>query len=149
MPDGHVTHVAVRMIHVLAATVLVGGSFGLAVAGWGSPMAQRGSAFVANAARYEIAFWVAFGAIVATGVGNLGVFGLGLPGPETDWGRTLSVKLGLVVILALISAVRAMAVIRLRDLGTARGVGSFGRWYAATSALTGAIVCTAVWLAHG
>ncbi|MDA0353534.1 MAG: hypothetical protein O3A10_15195 [Chloroflexi bacterium] len=147
--DGHVIHVAVRMIHVLAATILVGGSLGIAIAGWSVPAPQRGTAFIATAARFEIAFWLAFGAIVATGVGNLGVFGLGLPGPETDWGRTFVFKMALVVVLMLLSAVRALSVIRLRDIGVTREVHVFVDLYAATSALTAVIVCAAVWLAHG
>lgn len=147
--DGHTTHVVVRMVHVVAATVLVGGSFGIAVAGWSTSASLQDKAFIASAARFEVAFWLAFGAIVATGIGNLGVFGLGLPGPETDWGRTFSLKLALVFVLMLVSAVRALAVIRLYDLELTREVSSFVHLYAATAALTAVIVCAAVWLAHG
>jgi len=147
--DGHVTHVAVRMVHVLAATVLVGGSLGMAVAGWATPGADRGSSFIAAAARYEVAFWVAFGAIVATGIGNLDVFGLGLPGPETEWGRTFSLKLALVFVLMLLSAVRALAVVRLRDLGAMYRPHLVARWYGMSAAIAGVTGGAAVWLAHG
>ena len=147
--DSHAVHLGVRMIHVLAATVLVGGSFGLALAGWSAPTAQRGAIFVATAARYEVVFWLTFAAIVATGVGNLGVFGEVLRGPETEWGRTLTLKLALVFALALTSAVRALVVIRLRDLGAAYDTAALAKWYGSTAALTAAIVCAAVWLAHG
>ncbi len=147
--DGHVTHVAVRMVHVLAATVLVGGSLGIAIAGWTAPATDRGSAFVAAATRYELAFWLALGAIVATGVGNLGVFGRGLPGPDTDWGQKLSLKLTLVFVLMLLSVVRVLAVARLRDLEARVRVVALARWYATTAGFSGAIVAAAVWLAHG
>ena len=43
---------------------------------------------------YEYGFWAAIGLIVATGVGNLAHFGEGLPGPESDWGRQFTLKLG-------------------------------------------------------
>ena len=149
MLDGHVTHVVVRMVHVLAATALVGGSLGMAVAGWATPAADRGSSFIAAAARYEVAFWLAFGAIVATGIGNLGVFGLGLPGPETEWGRTFSLKLTLIFVLMLFSAVRVLAVVRLRDLSAASRPDVLAQWYGVTAGLSGLVVVAAVWLAHG
>lgn len=142
-------HVAVRMVHVLAATVLVGGSLGIAIAGWTTPVSERGSTFIRAAVRYELAFWLAFGLIVATGIGNLGAFGIGLPGPETDWGQTLSLKLALVFVLLLLSAVRVLAVVRLRDSGADYRAGVLGRWYAVTAAVSGAIAAVAVWLAHG
>jgi putative copper export protein len=145
--DGHVTHVAVRMIHVLAATVLAGGSLGLAVGGWSAE--GRGATLTWFAARYEVAFWLALGAIVATGVGNLGVYGTALPGPDTDWGRAFSVKLALVFGLVMLSAVRVLVVVRLRDLRAETDARVLARWYAASAGLVGAIVCAAVWLAHG
>jgi putative copper export protein len=147
--DGHVTHVAVRMVHVLAATILVGGSLGMAVAGWATAGQERRSALIDAAARYEVAFWLAFAAIVSTGIGNLGAFGAGLPGPETDWGRTFSLKLALVFVLLLFSAVRVLAVVRLRDLGATYRSEILARWYAVSALLSAVIVAAAVWLAHG
>jgi len=47
-----------------------------------------------TAIRYEWLAWGALGLLVATGVGNLGVFGEALPAPESTWGRVLTVKLG-------------------------------------------------------
>jgi hypothetical protein len=49
----------------------------------------------------------------------------------------------------LLSAVRALSVIRLRDIGVTREVCVFVHLYAATAALTAVIVCAAVWLAYG
>jgi len=147
MFDGHTTHTVVRIIHVLAATVLVGGAVAIALVAATAREARSSTAtLIATATRYEIAFWLAFGVIVATGVGNLGAFGRGLPDVGTDWGRTLVIKLSAVVLFALFSAVRTLVAVRL-SLGSASSV-NLTRWYGATALLAGSVVTLAIWLAH-
>lgn len=115
---GALTSLAMRTLHVLTVTVLVGGS----AAAW---YGYRSGAItdLAAADRFEWLFWTGIGALVLTGVGNLGA--LGPPGPTTDWGRTLLVKLTLVVVLVCGSAVRTMVVVRARE--AARPVADGGR----------------------
>ncbi|WP_424000474.1 CopD family protein [Haloarcula salina] len=105
---GALTSLAIRTLHVLAMAVLVGGS----AAAW---YGYRSGAVdgLAAADRFEWLFWAGVGALVLTGVGNLGA--LGPPGPTTDWGRTLLVKLTLVVGLVCGSAVRTLVVVRARE----------------------------------
>lgn len=152
---------AIRTLHVLAVTVLVGGS---AAAWYGYRIdALTG---LAAAGRFEWLFWTAVGVLVLTGVGNLGA--LGPPGPSTDWGHILLLKLLLVLCLVGGSAVRTMVVVRARnaasvesDTGTdARSVtgpaslsAPFRRLlsnaYGATTGLLLGIVVLAEVLAHG
>jgi hypothetical protein len=85
-----------------------------------------------------------------TGVGNLGAFGQGLPAPTTAWGLRLTVKLVVVLALALLSLPRTLAVAvlmnRPAESGRSQVVPSL---YAATVMLVLAVVVLAVWLAHG
>ncbi|MFB6224730.1 MAG: CopD family protein [Haloarcula sp.] len=151
---------AVRTLHVLAVTVLVGGS----AATWYGYRINAVTGLVA-ATRFEWLFWTAVVVLVLTGVGNLGA--LGPPGPSTDWGRVFSLKLVLVLCLVGGSAVRTMVVVRARkaasvesDTGTdARSVtgpaspAPFRRLlsnaYGATTGLLLGIVVLAEVLAHG
>ena len=150
MLDGHITHLAVRMLHVLAATVLVGGPLSMTLLTTSTRRHRPPPATViALATRIEVAFWLAFGLIVATGIGNLGAFGSGLPGPDTDWGRTLTFKLSFVISLALFSAVRAIVIARHSTNPTALAGTTLSRWYGATTAASTAVVALAIWLAHG
>jgi uncharacterized membrane protein len=102
------------------------------------------------AQRYEWIFWAAIGVQVMTGVGNLGAFGQGLPAPTTAWGLRLTVKLVVVLALALLSLPRTLAVAvlmnRPAESGRSQVVPSL---YAATVMLVLAVVVLAVWLAHG
>ena len=139
-------HLLVRSVHVLAGTVVVGGAALVWAVGLG---AKRGEAVLLAARRYEWAFWPAAGVIVATGVGNLGAFGEGLAGPQTGWGRTLTLKLALVLLLLAGSGVRTIAVVRLGEgVALARG-GLVAGLYAATALLSATIVVVAEVLAHG
>lgn len=115
---GALTSLAIRTLHVLAMAVLVGGS---AAAWYG--YRSGAVAGLAAAGRFEWLFWAGVGTLVLTGVGNLGA--LGPPGPTTDWGRTLLVKLSLVVVLVCGSAVRTMVVVRARE--AARSADDDGR----------------------
>ena len=151
-------HLLVRGVHVIAATLLVGGGV-LAWAAWldARSGAEGSRAALRLAIRYEWLAWGALGVLVATGVGNLGVFGEALPAPETRWGRALMVKLGLVLTLLLLSAVRVLALARLRvdaegeagDARMARAVRVVPRLYGVTALLGVGVVATAEVLAHG
>jgi len=81
-----------------------------------------------------------------TGVGNLGAFGLALPGPATAWGDTFSAKLWFVGALVALSLPRSLALARIVIVGrSARAL----RWlYPSTTALIALIAALAVWLAH-
>lgn len=135
----------IRTLHVVTMAMLVGGS----VAVWDGYRSDAVAGLTA-ARRYEWLFWGAVGILVVTGVGNLG--SLGAPGPATDWGRTLLVKLSLVVAFLCGSVVRTLAVVRA---GAVDGSGRtalrrpLARAYGATSAVLLAIVVLAEALAHG
>ncbi|WP_276270800.1 CopD family protein [Haloarcula litorea] len=137
---------AVRTLHVLAVAVLVGGTAAL----W---YGYRSGALstLAPARTYEWLFWGALGVVVLTGVGNLGA--LGPPGPGTDWGRTLLLKLLVVLAVVLGSAVRTLAVVRTADGSALRPEaghpGPFARAYGATAGALAALVVLAEVLAHG
>jgi uncharacterized membrane protein len=106
-----VPSVVVRWLHVVAAASILGGA---GLAWWivrdatrtGAP--ARTAAVLSVARGYEWGFWAAIGVIVATGVGNLGALAPIVPGPDTDWGTVLSVKLALVLVLLVGSVVRTM-----------------------------------------
>ncbi|WP_224333720.1 hypothetical protein [Haloprofundus halobius] len=109
----HPTALLVRLLHVTGVGVAVGG----AVLTWaasrravstGRVDAARTALSVAET--YEWLFWGALGAIVASGVGNLGSLGLAVSGLETTWGTTLGVKLGLLAAFLAGSAGRTLFV---------------------------------------
>ncbi|MFC6940838.1 CopD family protein [Salinirubellus sp. GCM10025818] len=99
--------------------------------------------------RYEWLFWGTTGAMLVTGVGNLGA--LGAPGPATRWGTVLTVKLALVLVFVVGSAVRTLAVERLarEDGALAAARAPLRRLYAATTVALLAVVVLAEVLAHG
>ncbi|MDS0280912.1 CopD family protein [Haloarcula onubensis] len=138
---------AVRTIHVLAITVVVGSTVAL----WYG-YRSGGTAALTVARQYEWFFWGALGAVALTGVGNLGA--LGPPGPATDWGRLLLVKLGVVLALAVGSAVRTLVVVRAADGGGKGSVtpglrGTLERAYGLTAGTLVVLVVLAEVLAHG
>ena len=142
MPE--LVSLAIRTLHVLTMAALVGGT--LAV--W---YGYRTGAITGLelARRYEWAFWAALGVVVVTGVGNLGA--LGAPGPATDWGRILLVKLAVVLAVVVGSAVRTMAVVRAGDAGVRDSTSGVlaRRIYGVTTAALLAVVVLAEVLAHG
>ncbi len=95
---------------MIAATLLVGGGV-LAWAAWLDARSdiEGSGAALRIAVRFEWLAWGALGVLVATGVGNLGVFGEALPAPDTRWGRALMAKFGLMLLLVAFFAVRALA----------------------------------------
>ena len=116
VPLSVVPSVVVRWLHVVAAASLLGGA---GLAWWIVRAATRTAAPARTAAvrsvaqGYEWGFWTASGVIVATGVGNLGALAPTVPGPATDWGTVLSVKLALVLALLVGSVVRTLLVASL------------------------------------
>lgn len=149
MFDGHTTHVVVRMIHVLAATVLVASPLSMTLLTASARHAPSSPfAILVLATRIEVAYWLAFGIIVATGVGNLGALGSGLPDPGTTWGLTLTLKLLLVGALALFSAVRAIVVARHSTNPTTLAATTLSIWYGTTTTATTLVIALAIWLAH-
>jgi Copper resistance protein D len=99
---------------------------------------------------YEWASWAAIGLVVMTGVGNLGHFGKGLPAPDSEWGKELTLKLSLVGVFLAFSAVRSISVALLQaQPDSTRGVpAALQGMYAATAIFVAAIVGVAIALAH-
>ena len=149
--DPTVVHVAIRWLHVAAMATALGGAITvLALAT--RPRADSASAVVAVATRYEWLFWAAAGILVMTGIGNLAAFGAALLGPSTEWGATLVLKLGLVLLLVVLSLPRTLAVARISVLLEAdgrRSIAALRNLYAATTAAFAVILALALWLAHG
>jgi uncharacterized membrane protein len=148
-------HLLVRYVHVAAMALMLGGAlllWGLSVrAPTAEPDAQR-RLLRFGAQRYELLFWLALGVIVMTGVGNLGAFGAALPNVGTAWGTKFILKLGLVLLLVLLSLARMLFVARL---GAAQPEGSPAaatlcrNLYGGTTMFVLAILFLAVALAHG
>jgi putative copper export protein len=146
-PNG--LHVAIRWLHVLAMATAFGGAITVLALST-RPRPESAAAVVAVAVRYEWLFWAAAGILVMTGIGNLAAFGAALLGPATDWGETLMLKLGLVLILVVLSLPRTLAVARMSASGPSAGVViGMRNLYGATTATFGVILALAVWLAHG
>jgi uncharacterized membrane protein len=101
---------------------------------------------------FEWGSWASLGLVIATGVGNLAHFGATLPEPRSEWGRELTLKLGLVLAFLVFSAVRTLAVATAANLPAASPAPRLQRrlatLYGVTAALTGAIVAVAIALAH-
>lgn len=135
-------HLAVRLVHVLGVTLLVGG----AAVTWNALRLSPGDA-EALVRQFEWSFWGTLGVLLATGVGNLGA--LGPPGPDTRWGAVLTLKLVAVLVLVVASFPRTLAVTRLRGRWSAADHTPLRRLYAATAWLLVGIVVLAEVLAHG
>ena len=103
---------------------------------------------VAVAERYEWIFWFAIGLQVMTGVGNLGAFGDALPPSASGWGTRLIVKLAAVLVLAIVSVPRTLAVVAMAGDQTPR-LSLLSAFYGGTTAFVTGIAGLAVWLAHG
>lgn len=145
-------HLAVRLLHVLAMALALGGAVTLWRLFSRPSPAVDGSTELATAASYEWLFWGALGVLVATGVGNLGAMAPGVLGPDTGWGRTLAVKLIAVLGFLLLSAIRTALVDRLEHRSLAPAVTTrrlLARSYAATALYLGVVVALAEVLAHG
>jgi uncharacterized membrane protein len=141
----------VRWAHVVGMAAILGGAL---LVWWLTARPSRkdaGDVRLEIAQRYEWIFWAAIGVQAMTGVGNLGAFGQGLPAPTTTWGLRLTVKLVVVLALALLSLPRTLAVAVLMNRPAAESGRSqvVPSLYAATVMLVLVVVGLAVWLAHG
>jgi uncharacterized membrane protein len=145
------TSLAVRWLHVLAATVAVGGS----ILTWvllridlGAPGAPDERGVIVTVARaYEWLFWASVGTLVVTGVGNLGAFAPTLPGGR--WRLTLDAKLGLFVVVLVGSAIRLRLLARLPSSPDPTARRTLRRAYGATAVGLVALLTLAAVLAHG
>src|SRR3989442_13620494 len=101
----------VRWAHVVGMAAVLGGAL---LVWWLTARPLRtdtnGNTRLEIGQRYEWIFWAAIGVQAMTGVGNLGAFGEGLPAPTTAWSVRLTVKLAVVLVLALLSLPRTLAV---------------------------------------
>jgi hypothetical protein len=131
---------AVRVAHLLAMGVLLGGG---ALCAWA--LLRRDPDAGTTLRRYEWAFWAAVGVSVATGVGNLGAFGDGLPPSASGWGAALRWKLGIALAGLPLSALRT--VLAHRPTGRTRPI--LLALHAATLAGLVATVTLAEVMAHG
>jgi hypothetical protein len=149
--DPHTLHVAIRWVHVAAMATAFGGAvtvFALST----RPGAASANAVIGVAVRYEWMFWAAAGVLAMTGIGNLAAFGAALLGPATDWGATLTLKLGSVLALILLSLPRTLAVARMSASAEAVPQGAIvtvRNLYGGTTGAFAAILALAVWLANG
>jgi putative copper export protein len=147
--DPNVLHVAIRWLHVTAMATAFGGAITVLALST-RPGVDSASAVVAVAVRYEWLFWAAAGVLAMTGIGNLAAFGAALLGPATDWGMTLVLKLGSVLVLVFLSLPRTLAVARMSAGPVAPSVLIAVRnLYGATTGAFAAILAMAIWLAHG
>ena len=130
-----ITATTIRLfLHVLAATVWVGGQITLGAiipalrpaAGDPDPEAARGR-IRAVAQRFQVAAWSAFAVLLVTGVWNLGALHVG--DQSGAWLATLFAKLGCVAISGLAAAVHILvAAPRVRaatDEASRRGAAAF------------------------
>lgn len=124
--------VVIRLVHVLAAALVVGGA---------ALLAARASR--EGARSYEWVFWGSLMALALTGVGNLGALGEVLPAPGSAWGARFAAKLGAVALLVLVSPLRTLLVLRDAPARTLRFA------HAATALLAATTLALGVTLAHG
>jgi hypothetical protein len=147
--DPNVLHVAIRWLHVTAMATAFGGAVTVLALST-RPGIDSASAVVAVALRYEWLFWAAAGVLAMTGIGNLAAFGAALLGPATDWGMTLMLKLGSVLVLGFLSLPRTLAVARMSAGPVAPSeLIAVRNLYGATTGAFAAILAMAIWLAHG
>lgn len=145
-------HLGVRLFHVLAVSVFVGGAVVLWLGFLRATSADETAVVLATAESYEWLFWAAAGVVVATGVGNLGSLAPGIPGPGTDWGWTLAVKLPAVVVFLAGSVVRTVAIDAVDHVPVSHNAAlrrTLSRSYAATALYLVLVVALAEVLAHG
>lgn len=145
-------HLVVRLLHVLAVTLFVGGSVLLWLGFHRATAANETAVVHATAESYEWLFWAAVGVVVATGVGNLGSLAPGVPGPGTAWGSTLAVKLPAVVLFLVGSVVRTVLVDSIDRVPVSHNAAirrTLARSYGATALYLVVVVALAEVLAHG
>ena len=141
VPLSTATHLFVRWIHVLAMAVALGG----AALAWGVSHVADSETTLAVATTYEFAFWAALGALVMTGIGNLGAIAPAIP--RGRWGTALLAKLGLLFLVLVGSAVRSATVRSARDASVTTT--TLERGYALTAVVLATLVALAAVMAHG
>ncbi|MFC7129510.1 hypothetical protein [Haloferax chudinovii] len=150
------TSLLVRLVHLVGMALVFGGAaFAWATLRTGGPGRADAGGSTAPlgepatlAATYEWVFWATMGAMVVTGVGNLGA--VGPPGPSGRWGSVLTVKLLVVTAFVFGSFVRTLVVFRLRRGGPpGSGRSLLAKSYGATAAALLVVVALAEVLAHG
>lgn len=140
-------HLLVRSVHVLGMALLVGGS----IAAWAALRWNVGEP-PRVASGYEWLFWSVVGAMVATGVGNLGAMAPAVPGPGTTWGETLSLKLLVLGGLLVGSGIRVLRLVETSGSDARTDDGrrdNLRRPYAATAWVLVGLIALAEVLAHG
>lgn len=125
----------VRLLHLLAVALVVGGAF---VAAAAMRKSTGSDGLIALARAYEAVFWVGVGLAVMTGVGNLAVAG-GRIGP---WSIVMGWKLAVIGLLILFSMVRTLVVAQ------APAPSRLAKAYALTAGAFTIVLAMGVWLAH-
>ena len=141
----------VRWIHVTSVAFLFGGALLLFIVFLITKRRTEARRTLLDLMQaYEMGSWAAVGLVVMTGVGNLGHFGEAIPGPTSQWGRELTLKMALALVFLVFSAVRSVSVAMLRaEPEPPRAVPSGVQgMYAATVLFVVALVGVAVALAH-
>lgn len=152
--DPHLLSFWIRCIHVVSMAFLLGGALYLWAAASGKlPLDEHNRLLLYLSHRYELFFWLAIGVQVITGIGNIGSFGTGLPGPASPWGIKLILKLSAVLIFILLSLPRSIFIDRSSAAGIAAGLcipaGRLRRLYVFTALFLAGIVVGAEYLTHG
>ena len=142
--DHQTVALAIRWVHVVAMATAFGGAALLTWLAWREPLDR----VVPIAVRYEQLFWLAAGTLVLTGVGNLGAFGVALPAPASEWGRTFLAKIVLVALLVLVSLPRSLAIAMLAARASARP-NTLRSLYTGSLVLLAGVAALAERLAHG
>lgn len=128
--DHHMLDLIYRVTHLVGMAVLTGGAVLIAAAALGepagdsvvestgdpdlhagpAPTAGHPAHLCQSAARYEHLFWAVLMIQILTGIGSLGLFGGSVPAPESPWGGHFALKLSLVLVLAVLSVLRASVI---------------------------------------
>lgn len=135
---------AIRAVHVVAAAFAVGAPVALFMVVRAGPASDLVEGLVRSVERTH---WVALATLVATGVGNLGALGEAISDPGTGWGQTFLAKMGFVLLLLVVSAVRTF-VIAGQSMATV-APNRLAAWYGVTGVAGMAVLLLAVVLAHG
>lgn len=137
-------HLLLRVVHVVTAAGVVGIPVTLAVVLRSNPAPDVIARLGGPMERLQ---WSALGVMVATGVGNLAALGGELPSFDSQWGRTLTIKLAMVLGLLVVSAIRTF-VVATHSMPRATPE-RLSDWYAITGATAVAVLVAAELLAHG
>jgi putative copper resistance protein D len=147
----------VRFLHVLGAACWVGGMVVLGLVAVpaarraGGPGARR-DVVTAAARRFGVVGGVALAVLVATGFGLIDHRGIALADlPDSDYGRRLLAKMGLVVVMGVLALVHALwQGPRVRLSEEAGDAAAAARWRRLGAAIDGALLLAALatlWLA--